>query len=309
MHSLQLALKYLNYRLHASTEHDVHSPFVYAFVDQLLKPAAHTRHYDFEGLDAVRQQLLNNGQILSITDFGAGSRVFKSNERVVKDIAAHGISRRAYAELLYRLVNRFQPNTIVELGTSLGLTTLYLAKPRKQAQVYTLEGSPSLVAFARPLFEAEQAANIRVIEGNFDDQFPKILEQLTTLDFLYVDGNHAQAPTLRYFEMALQKKQEHSVFVFDDIHWNNEMEAAWNQIRRHPDVSLSFDLFFVGIVFFRKAQFQQEHFTLAYWAHTHGIRPDAVRRVQSYLCGSVSGRALHSPVYNTYGGSGGFCLR
>ena len=62
------------------------------------------------------------------------------------------------------------------------------------------------------------------------------------------------------FNLGLEKKHHHSVFVFDDINWNEEMQKAWQEIKDHPEVTISLDLFYVGIIFFRKEQ-QQEHRT------------------------------------------------
>lgn len=262
MSNLSLLKKYLRYKTRSFTDHDLHSPFVFDLYTELIRNKH--QHYDFDTLDQVRRDLLNNRQVIGVTDFGAGSRVFKGSQRQVKDIARHGISQKKYAEFIYRFANKFRPKQIVELGTSLGLGTLYLAKACPQSEVYTIEGSPSLADFAGQLFEQQAQKNVRVITGNFDDRFPELLQQLNTIDLLYVDGNHAYEPTLRYFEQALQKKHAGSIFIFDDIHWSEGMERAWEEIRQHPEVTLSLDLFYIGIVFFRKEQKQKEHFVLKY---------------------------------------------
>lgn len=262
MSHLSLLKKYIRYRTSSFTDHDLHSPFVFDLYTELIRNRH--PHYDFEALDQVRQSLLNNGQVIEVTDLGAGSRVFTGNQRQIKDIAKHGISQKKYAEFIYRFANKFRPGTIVELGTSLGLGTLYLAKACPQSKVYTIEGSPALADFAKDLFRQQKQHNIEVITGNFDTELPKLLGQLNALDLLYVDGNHAYEPTLRYFEQALKKKHNSSIFIFDDIHWSEGMERAWDEIRKHPEVTLSLDLFYIGIVFFRKEQKQKEHFVLRY---------------------------------------------
>lgn len=262
MTHLTLLKKYIRYKTRSFTDHDLHSPFVFDLYTELIRNKH--QHYDFETLDEVRRSLLNNPQVIEVTDFGAGSRVFKSNQRQVKAIARHGISQKKYAEFIYRFANKFKPKHIVELGTSLGLGTLYLAKACPQSGVYTIEGSPGLADFAKHLFRQQGQENIQAITGNFDTEFPKLLQQLDAVDLLYVDGNHAYEPTLRYFELALQKKHSGSIFIFDDIHWSEGMERAWDEIRQHPEVTLSLDLFHIGIVFFRKEQKQKEHFVLKY---------------------------------------------
>ncbi len=218
----------------------------------------------YEALSQLRKELQNNTATIEIHDFGAGSRHFNSNKREVGDIIRHGISSEKYACLLFRLCRHFNPATVLELGTSVGLTTLYLAAAQKQSAIYTIEGCPNTAAFAHNLFQRQEAANIRIINAEFDVALKNLLPQLKVIDFLYIDGNHRKTPTLKYFEQALPHLHSNSVVVFDDIHWSEEMEEAWETITRHPCVRLSLDLFFMGLVFFRTEQKQQEHFRIRF---------------------------------------------
>lgn len=259
---LKTVLKYINYRLTAYTEHDLHSPFMFNFYMELIK----NNHpfNDFEELDSIRKQLKNNASIIEVTDFGAGSKKLHSNKRVINQIAKHGIAQKKQAEFLYRLLNKFTPNTVVELGTSIGLTSLYLAKANAKSTVYTIEGCPNLHQFSNNLFKEQEVKNIQSINGNFNVEFPKLLSQINTIDFLYIDGNHAYQPTINYFTMALEKKHANSIFVFDDIYWSDGMQQAWKEICKHPEVTLSLDLFYFGIVFFRTENKNKEHFVLRF---------------------------------------------
>ena len=254
---------YFNYLVRAKTAHGVHSPFVYKFVTELLE-TKNEAYYQFKELDTIRRELLQNTTQLEITDFGAGSAVFKGNTRKISDIAKHGISQKKFSELYFKLINFSNSEYIVELGTSIGLNSLYLAKANSKSKIYTIEGCPSLYEFSLRLFKNQNAENITSLKGNFDVVFPELLNKLPRLDFLYVDGNHQYEATKKYFEMALAKKHEHSVFIFDDINWTMGMQKAWEEIKNHPDVTLSLDLFYVGIVFFRKEQKEKEHFILKY---------------------------------------------
>lgn len=220
--------------------------------------------YDFKNLNAIRKKMLNNSQTITITDFGAGSKKLKSNTRTISQITKHGIAQKKQAEFLYRLVNYINPTTIIELGTSIGLSTLYLAKAKPSAKVYTMEGAEELVQFSKQLFEKESCKNIEIITGNFNDTFPKLLDTVSTIDFLYIDGNHAFEPTMRYFNVALQKINPKSVIVIDDINWSEEMQRAWESIKENDKVTLSLDFFYFGIVFFRTEQKQKEHFILRF---------------------------------------------
>lgn len=257
---LKTALKYINYRLTAYTEHDLHSPFMYNFYMELIK----NNHpfNDFEELNSIRKQLQNNTSIIEITDFGAGSKKLHSNKRTINQIAKYGIAQKKQAEFLYRLLNKFAPNTVIELGTSIGLTSLYLSKANTKSTVYSIEGCPNLHQFSNNLFKEQEMKNIQSINGNFNVEFPKLLSQINTIDFLYIDGNHAYEPTINYFKLALDKKNATSIFVFDDIYWSDGMQQAWKEICKHPDVTLSLDLFYFGIVFFRTENKNKEHFVI-----------------------------------------------
>ena len=261
--SLSNIISYLKYYATAKTAHGVHSPFVYKFITELLENSDEG-YYQFKELNEVRRVLLKNNSIIEITDFGAGSKIFKDNKRKISDIAKHGISKKKYSELYFKLVNFTNAQFILELGTSLGLNTLYLAKANSKATVYTIEGCSELAKFAGQLFEKQNAKNVFLINETFEKALPSRLQEIPQLDFLYVDGNHNYQSTLQYFNLALTKKHHHSVFVFDDINWNEDMQKAWQEIKNHPEVTISIDLFYVGIIFFRKEQHQKEHFVLKY---------------------------------------------
>lgn len=256
-------LNYLTYLIKAKTAHGVHSPFVYKFVTELLE-TKNEAYYQFKELDELRKQLLQDQNEIEITDFGAGSKVFKGNKRKISDITKHGISSKKFSELYFKLINFCNAEYVIELGTSIGLNTMYLSKANSKSRIYTIEGCPALSEFSSNLFKKHKTDNITPIQGKFDDVLPELLNDLPKLDFFYIDGNHQYEATKKYFEMALKKKHENSVFIFDDINWTEGMQKAWEEIKSHPEVTLSLDLFYVGIIFFRKEQKEKEHFTLKY---------------------------------------------
>lgn len=255
--------RYIRYRLKARTAHGVHSPFVSKLIHEIIE-TENTDYYIFKELRKTRRGLLGNKEKITITDLGAGSKVFKGNVRTVSQIASAGTSRPKFSRLYFRLINFCHAKQIVELGTSIGLNTLYLAKADSSAKVYSIEGCSGLHQFAKKLLQANEVKNVTLLNGNFDKVFPELLEQLPQLDLLFVDGNHRYEPTINYFTMALEKKTDSSVFIFDDIHWSDGMEKAWEEIKAHPEVTLSLDLFYAGIIFFRKEQKEKEHFILKY---------------------------------------------
>jgi predicted O-methyltransferase YrrM len=260
--SLQLAIKYLRYYFTAANGkgHGIHSPFVFELVTKVLNDK---KQYELYGkIEQQRSRLLCNETIIEVEDFGAGSVKGLKKKRVVQMIVATSLKPKKYAQLLYRLVNYFQPKEVLELGTSLGITTSYLATANKEARVTTMEGAASVAALAKQTFEELQLQNIEIITGNFDETLATVLNK--QYDFIFIDGNHRKEPTLRYFEQLLSCVHNNSVMVFDDIHWSKEMEEAWDEIKNHASVTLTVDLFFVGLVFFRKEQKEKEHFVIRF---------------------------------------------
>ena len=251
IYKLHTAKHYLMHWLQAKRGgHGVHSPFAYYLCEEVFYNS--NPFYDFTPLNKIRKELLQNETSIDVLDLGAGSQHFKSDRRFVKDIAKHGISSAKQSELLFRLVNVLGHSKLIELGTSLGLNTLYLKAAAQDAKLFTIEGNPELQQFASTLAAQYGYKDIHFLEGNFDELLPNLLEQEGPFDLLYVDGNHRYEATVRYFELALKYKYEKSVIVFDDIYWSPEMTKAWKEISKHPAVSLSIDLFHFGIVFFRE---------------------------------------------------------
>jgi predicted O-methyltransferase YrrM len=254
--------RYLQYHSKAKNAHHLHSPFLFNLYTEVF--LNEENYYAFDKLSALRNDLLRNETSINFIEMGAGSKVFSGSSRRVDDIARHGITREKYAKLLFRIINYFKYEKIVELGTSLGLTTLYLAAPNSQASVLSIEGNPQLSEFAKNQADNFGSKNIEFVVGNFDDKFSEYLKGIEKIDFLFVDGNHRKEPTLNYFNQALTKKHNDTVFVFDDIHWSKEMEEAWEEIKNHPEVTVSIDLFQFGIVFFRRENKIKEDIVLKF---------------------------------------------
>ena len=262
--SFQLALKYFKYWLTAASGkgHGVHSPFVYDFIKNVLNDR---RQFDcFRYIESLRSELKNDNTEINVPDFGAGSRMQLNNKRKISAIARSSLKPKKYSQLLFRIAHYYKPSTIVELGTSLGVTASYLSFANPSAKITTMEGAHEVAAIAKKNFNQLYLSNIKIIEGNFDETLPTVNRQLSTVNFAFIDGNHRKQPTLNYFHQLLNKANESSIFIFDDIHWSKEMEEAWDEIKQHPSVTLTIDLFFIGIVFFRKEQKTNEHFIIRF---------------------------------------------
>jgi predicted O-methyltransferase YrrM len=259
-----IALKYFKYYFTASNGkgHGMHSPFVFEFITKILND---TKKYpDYDAVEGLRKQLLNDKTELRVQDLGAGSSVSNSKKRTLNSIARSAAKPAKYGQLLYRMAKHYQPKTILELGTSLGITTSYLAAANRDASVLTMEGSPEIAARAKQHFTGLQLPHVKVVEGNFDDTLPAILRQLASVDFAFIDGNHRKEPTERYFQQLLSHVHNDSILIFDDIHWSREMEEAWNTIRKHERVRGTIDLFFIGIVLFRQEFKAKQHFVIRF---------------------------------------------
>lgn len=246
---LHQAKAYLTYLWKAGNGTNLSSPFMADLYKQVIKPNKH--YYPFTELEVLRSELLKDDHKLSVTDFGAGSRVMKSNERKVSEIAEYSLGSRKECELLYKLVNFFKPKVLLELGTSLGLNTIYQALPHQFDTFYTFEGCPNIAEIAQRNF-SKFKVQPEVVVGNLDDTLLEKVKTLEKIDFAYFDANHRYEPTMNYFKTCLNKAHENTVFIFDDVHWSEGMEQAWNEIKSHPEVFQTIDLFSLGLVFFKK---------------------------------------------------------
>ena len=260
----QLAKKYLHYYLNASNGkgHGVHSPFVFDFIKNVLRDK---KQYDYyTAIEGQRKKLKANNTLIEVEDFGAGSSVIKSNQRIVKDIANSSLKPRKFAQLLFRMVQYYQPATIIELGTSFGITSAYLSAGNQNAQLYTCEGATNIAAIAQQNFDALQIKNIELVNGDFAKTLPSLFNKISPVDFAFVDGNHRKAPTLQYFKQLLTHSKPTTILVFDDIHWSAEMEAAWGNIQQNAMVTLTIDLFFIGLVFINPDFKVKQHFVIRF---------------------------------------------
>ncbi|HKO77802.1 MAG TPA: class I SAM-dependent methyltransferase [Flavobacterium sp.] len=250
---------YLQFLWKSKNEHAVHSPFVFSLLTKCFYDKKFKSEYTV--LENYRNQLLQNKNIINITDFGAGSRVFKSNSRQIAQIAkTAGISTKR-AQLLFRIVNYFQSEHILEIGTSLGLATSALSLGNPEATIITLEGCPETAKQAQLQLQKFNCNNVESVVTEFNSYFKN--NQLSTINnqLIYFDGNHSKKATLEYFELLLPTITNETVWIFDDIHWSAEMEEAWGIIKNNPKVTVSIDTFQWGLVFFRYEQ-PKQHFVI-----------------------------------------------
>lgn len=261
MNKIHLISQYLNYFFKARNQHGIHSPFVYELYNNVIKDQ--TPFYVFSDIESIRAKLLLSNIEIEINDFGAGSTFNKSNKRRISDIAKNSLKVPKYAQLLFRLVRRFKPTNVLELGTSLGISTMYLATPNSKINVTTVEGCPNISKVAQINFDKLGLKNINLINQPFETFLPNYLKTISSLDFVFFDGNHTKEATLNYFNWCVEKTNQQTIFVFDDIYWSKGMNEAWEEIKKHSKITTTIDLFAVGIVFFN-SDLSKENFVLRY---------------------------------------------
>ena len=249
---------YLNFLLKSQNQHGLHSPFVYdlvtkCFYDKKFYP-------EYKVIQEYRNDLLQDRNLIEVNDFGAGSKVFKSNKRPVFAIAKNSGITLHRAKILFRLVKYLECKNVLELGTSLGIATSAMAL-NKKADIISIEGCKETAKIAREKFNKFQLNNIELKIENFEDSLNELLNDDTKFDLIFFDGNHQKEPTLYYFEKLLPHAHNDSVFIFDDIYWSKKMKEAWIQIKKHPSVQISIDTYSWGMIFFRKQQAKQ-HFKI-----------------------------------------------
>lgn len=238
----------------------IHSPFVFYLVHELFWDSHF--FYAFEKLDAARKMLTQNRQKINVDTLGVPS-VFPDKQKRIKKLVQGGSIPDKYGKLLFRILNKLAPETILELGTGTGIGTLYLALPNSKSQVISVDGNAELHEVAKSLFEVAGVNNVELRTGSFQQHLPKILDDIKRVDFVLFDGDHRYESTMEYFQLCLEKAHNDSVFVFDDIHWSPEMQKAWGEIFSHQEITVSIDLFRIGIVFFRR-ECTKQHYVVRY---------------------------------------------
>lgn len=241
----------------------MHSPFVYSLVDKVFRNQK--EHQAFAVIRERRRKFLHKSQTIEITDFGSGANFQEYVHRFesVSAITRNSSVSEKYGRFLFRLVEHFGPQTIIELGTSVGISTLYLALANPKAKVYTVEGCSTKSEQAAACFSELGISTIEQHIGRFDLVLPDLVKQVGKLDFAFIDGNHTYEATRANFETLLSIADNETIFVFDDIHWSADMHKAWNEIIDYERVTVSIDVFRMGIVFLRK-ELSKQNFVIRF---------------------------------------------
>ena len=257
----RLVIGYIFYWFSSVGRHGLQSTFLYNLNEAVWrfdkKNPAQDRIEDY------REACLKNNSIIAVKDFGAGVNGQKKKELTIASIAKNAAKPPKYARMLFRLMAYLKPENVIELGTSLGISSLYISSGNPKMKLTSLEGCDTTAAFTKKQLGQFSDLTIEVVTGNFDDTLAACLQSKQKVDAVYIDGNHRFAPTLNYFEMCLPYLHDESFIIFDDINWSEEMKQAWKEIIKHPSVRISIDLYMMGIVFFNPG-FSKEDFKIRY---------------------------------------------
>ncbi|MCK5170957.1 MAG: class I SAM-dependent methyltransferase [Bacteroidales bacterium] len=248
---LEYALKYIKYWFFAKHKkgHGIHSPFIYKLIINVLnnKKNDETLNKVFD----VYNKLRKSKEILEFNEIGAGTNYKKSKRITIGKIVKRSSINRKYGKLIYNLIKYFNPKEILELGTSVGISSAYIAQAAPQSNFKSIEGIEEKIRIAKET-ASEFKHHTEFINGDFENILNSVLEKYDRLDLVFFDGNHKKQSTINYFNSCLEKIHNETIFIFDDIHWSDEMEEAWTEIKNHPKVKVSVDIFRMGLIFFRK---------------------------------------------------------
>ena len=261
MKTILFIARYIKYVFTAKNQHIAHSPFLYQFITKVLNKTSNDRNCN--EIIKLRKKLCNSNETIQISDFGAGSHINKAKKRKIKDVAKNSSKNKKFGELLYRITKYYNPLNIIELGTSFGISTLYLAKGGSRSNVYTFEGCPETTKIAKKNFKEMNVKNVYITIGNFKYTLQKKLKEIQSVDLVFIDGNHKEKPTIEYFKNCLKYANNNTIFILDDIHWSEGMEKAWENIKSHHRTTLTIDLFYVGIVYI-KSELSKENYTIRF---------------------------------------------
>jgi len=250
---------YLRYAYRAKNAHRVHSPFVFdLYSKHLLNPAACNT---LDSLEELRTTLLKNTSPIHTTPLGAPSKTIKTNITSVSEIVKGSVITAKWSRILFRLIQALQPNSILELGSSIGFSSVLLHKAAPNAKIHTIEGQLEVSAFAKTFIQQHTSKNVQLHAGVFEHILPKVCVEHGPFDFVYLDGDHRSQALIHNIKTLLPHLSSNACILIDDIHWSSDMEKAWRNLYSNSRFMLSIDLFRMGLLFCGHRRVK-EHFTL-----------------------------------------------
>ena len=248
--------EYIKYIRKAQGRHQIHSPYVYDFVDvcvQKVLPITFQKQ-----LISVSKELRNNHTPIDQFDLGAGSKIKESTNTIAR-VYKKSSSKGTFFNILYQISSHYQPKLVLELGTNLGLGTIALASGIQSGKVISIEGCKNTLTIAQENISKLNLQNIELIHSSFD----KYLDNINNLifDLVYIDGDHKGESLERYLTKLNEFTHDETLFILDDIRWSDDMFLAWNNLSKSTDYHLSMDLFKMGILVKKQSKYK-EHFVI-----------------------------------------------
>lgn len=257
--------RFLKFYFSADTIYKIHSPFVFEFVSEVIED--HRKYYAFGEIEKLRSRLLVDKRRIEYTDPGAGSKLMKTRSRSIKSIANASLSKPKQCEQLFKIVKWTGAKSIVELGTSLGIATAYLASWNKKIPVITVEAVTPIADVARRIFHILRLKNVALHNTTFQECLPTILAEIRPMSLVFIDGHHNKDATINLYEKLRKNLDEHSIIILDDPYWSNEMHEAWDILKKDEMVTLTIDLFRYGVLVYNRSIQEKQHFKIlkSFW--------------------------------------------
>ncbi len=258
-------LSVFRYAWAADTIYDVHAPRAFGFLGEVIEDQRH--FHAFDAIEVLRKRYLASDELLELHDAGAGSQVQAAKRRTLSDVVRNSATSARFGRYLFKCVDYCGARRVLELGSNLGIGACYLAAALPpDGRLITIDADARLAAFAKTsLGEVAPHAKVEVRIDTFAQALPQALVDLGGVDLAFIDGHHAEAATIAYFDQIRPYCHERSILIFDDVHWSEGMERAWAHIKVQPGVSLSIDLYRWGIIFLDAGVLVPQHLTIVPW--------------------------------------------
>ena len=259
IHSLK---HYLKYALFSKSKFKIHSPFVFAFITQILED----KGSEYKALRDKLNQYYKENKIQVSTEGNAGEGSQSLGKRTM---SASSFSNKVglpskYGKVLHGLIRENNIHSVIELGTSLGISTSYLSS-NAAVNVKTIEANKQVLDVTRQAYqEIGNSKSIHFIHARFDTVLDDLCKAGLANTLIFIDGDHNKEALIRYFNSCLPFIEESTILVFDDIYWSEGMTDSWHEIFQHKKVKLSLDIFRMGIVFFKHTNKEKQHFQVWY---------------------------------------------
>lgn len=247
-------LEYLRYRWQAKNAHGLHSPFVFAFYNRVLRGSKRLPEVETE----INKRYLQNISELSFQDPKTGDHI----KTTVSALAKRTWSGRSFSYFLIKLCEWIEAKCFLETGTALGIAYSMVSHSSGLRKIHSIEGSSQLAEKARELSFVPEEVESSIIQGEVKSIFSQVLMDVNP-DIVFLDADH-RSETIRFYLSELKKYQGNiRAIIIHDIYWSRDMKSAWQEVVNDPDFPLTIDCFHAGIVFPNR-EMEKQHFVVKY---------------------------------------------